>query len=752
MGIAKRFLCLLLLSCLLGAIGVSALAEGTPQGVYKNLDEMDGKSIGILTGSVFDSMLREVLPDAVPTYIATVPDCLAALQAGKIDGFLVDEPVVRYMMRESPDVTYIPEVVRAESYAFAFAKTQPALRDQFSQAIGEMQADGTLAALETKWFEGAESEQVLPDIELTAENGVLEMAVSTGIVPFALVKDGRVVGYDIEIAMRICQKLGYGLEISGIDFGAIIPGLVSGRFDFAASCITVTEERKQSVLFAEPDYSGGVVMAVRRDETHAAAPMEFTQLAQLAGKKIASQTGTVFYTYIDQKIPDVEHVYFDSASDEAEALRAGKVDAIAMDEPVARLLVAQHPAYGIVEEMIEGDQYGFALPKDSPLTPIVSRIIQTFWADGTLAAMGEKWFANDEAGKVMPELTHNAAFDGSAGTLRFGHDVTLVPMCYTGSDGESLGFDLELAKRIAYELNMELEPVPMQFGALLPSLVSGKTDMVGGCMSITEERLKSVDFPDAYYKGGMVLVVRREITQQADDFWGDLGDSFHATFIKEDRYELILQGLWVTLQISVCAGLFGTALGFGICMMRRSRSRVLSAIAQTYIRILQGTPIVVLLMILFYLVFVDRNSDPVLVAIAGFGLNFAAYVSEMMRTGIEAVDKGQIEAAGAMGFRKAQVFLRITLPQAARHFLPVFKGEFISLVKMTSVVGYITIQDLTRISDIIRSRTYDAFFPLLSTALLYFMLASLLTALLSLLEVRVNPKHKKRTVKGVRMQ
>ncbi|MEG1193685.1 MAG: ABC transporter permease subunit, partial [Clostridia bacterium] len=129
--------------------------------------------------------------------------------------------------------------------------------------------------------------------------------------------------------------------------------------------------------------------------------------------------------------------------------------------------------------------------------------------------------------------------------------------------------------------------------------------------------------------------------------------------------------------------------------------------------------------------------------------NFGVYVSEMMRTGIDAVDKGQIEAAHALGFTRMRTFRKITFPQAARHFLPVFKGEFISMVKMTSVVGYIAIQDLTKVSDIIRSRTLEAFFPLIATAVLYFLVANLLTVLLSWLEVSLDPKRRSRTVKGV---
>jgi len=205
----------------------------------------------------------------------------------------------------------------------------------------------------------------------------------------------------------------------------------------------------------------------------------------------------------------------------------------------------------------------------------------------------------------------------------------------------------------------------------------------------------------------------------------------------------------VTIVISLLSAVIGTLLGFGVCLCRRSKTAWASVPARVFIRAIQGTPIVVVLMILYYIVFGSVDINGILVAVIGFSVNFAAYVSEMMRTGIEAVDRGQHEAAVAIGFNRLQVFARITFPQAARYVLPVFKGEFISMVKMTSVVGYIAIQDLTKMSDIIRSRTYEAFFPLIATALIYFAVASVMTHLLTLVEMKIDPKRRKRVVKGV---
>ena len=194
--------------------------------------------------------------------------------------------------------------------------------------------------------------------------------------------------------------------------------------------------------------------------------------------------------------------------------------------------------------------------------------------------------------------------------------------------------------------------------------------------------------------------------------------------------------------------IFGTLLGALVCFMRMSKQTMLNLPAKVYISILRGTPVLVLLMLIFYVVFASIDISPVLVAVIAFGMNFSAYVAEIFRTGIEGVDKGQTEAGIAMGFTRVKTFLYIVLPQTVRRILPVYKGEFISLVKMTSIVGYIAVQDLTKASDIIRSRTFDAFFPLVMVAILYFLISWVLMQSLEYIERRTDPKLKRRRVAG----
>ena len=154
---------------------------------------------------------------------------------------------------------------------------------------------------------------------------------------------------------------------------------------------------------------------------------------------------------------------------------------------------------------------------------------------------------------------------------------------------------------------------------------------------------------------------------------------------------------------------------------------------------------VVLLMILYYVILGKSGLEAVWVAIIGFSLNFGAYASEIMRSGIESIDGGQREAALALGYSENQAFFRFIFPQASVRFLPVYNGEIVSLLKSTSIVGYIAIQDLTKMGDIIRSRTYEAFFPLIATAIIYFILAWIISLILKFILKKVSPKRKRGT-------
>lgn len=222
----------------------------------------------------------------------------------------------------------------------------------------------------------------------------------------------------------------------------------------------------------------------------------------------------------------------------------------------------------------------------------------------------------------------------------------------------------------------------------------------------------------------------------------ELKSSFISNFIDDNRWRYITDGLKITLLVTVFAVLIGVVLGFLIAIVRTTHDKtgklkILNAICKVYLTVIRGTPVVVQLMIIYFIIFGSVDISKVVVAIVAFGINSGAYVAEIFRSGIMSIDNGQFEAGRSLGFNYAQTMMYIVMRQAFKNVLTTLCNEFISLLKETSVSGYIALQDLTKGGDIIRSRTYDAFMPLIAVALIYLAMVMIFTKLVSLLERRL---------------
>lgn len=219
-------------------------------------------------------------------------------------------------------------------------------------------------------------------------------------------------------------------------------------------------------------------------------------------------------------------------------------------------------------------------------------------------------------------------------------------------------------------------------------------------------------------------------------------DRFRLNFINDDRWLYIWDGLKVTLLVTFFAVLIGIVVGFLIAMVRSTydktgKLKLLNFVCKLYLTVIRGTPVVVQLLIIYFVIFGSTDISKVLVAICAFGLNSGAYVAEIFRSGIMSIDHGQFEAGRSLGFNYIQTMRYIIMPQAFKNVLPALGNEFIVLLKETSVSGYIALQDLTKGGDIIRSRTYDAFMPLIAIALIYLTMVVILEKLVGILERRL---------------
>ena len=697
--------------------------------------DYNGKRLGVLVGPLMEDVAKDFFPDSDYYLFSSSLDCAAALMAGRIDAFLGDEPGMIAMHAENPAIDYIHEALTENNYAFAFRKDDPAgaaLCAELNGFLAACWADGTMDELAEIWLGEDETRKVVDMSGLTGANGTIRVVTTSTDMPWSYIKDAKNVGYDIDLVVRFCRAKGYKLELGDVDYAGRIPAVQSGKYDFSTD-MNVTAERREQVLFSEPTSHGGIVLAVKASDLAKQVPgtasSGYTRLDELEKKRIGVTTGSVQALQAAERFPDAEFYYFNNAVDMLGALRADKIDAFADAEALVRYMATENPDLVCLEERLsEGMKVGAVFPRTAEgqaLCDQFSAFIREIRQNGVYDEIMDVWFGTDGAKRVVPDLHDLPATNG---TLRMAADTALVPFTYI-KDGEPVGIDVDTVVRFCREYGYALEIVPMDFAAIIPSVVSGKVDFAGGGVAYTPERAESVLYSEATYEGGSVVAVLKSAeAPKKTGLWGSVRESFEKTFLREERWKLFVSGIGTTLLITALSIAFGTALGFGVFLLCRRGSPVANGAVRFCVWLVQGMPMVVLLMILYYIVFGKASISGTIVSVIAFTLVFGASMYGMLKSGVGAVDKGQTEAAQALGYSDRRAFFRVVLPQALPHFLPAYMGEITATVKATAIVGYVAVQDLTKMGDIVRSRTYEAFFPLIATAVIYFILAALLTA------------------------
>ncbi|MBQ8966579.1 ABC transporter permease subunit [Ruminococcus sp.] len=737
------------------AVRADELAESeAPVSRTVKYTDYNGKTIGILSGTNMEGASFEYFPDSEYLYYDDYSALNIALMNGKIDAFLGDEPALKSIHSAEPRVDYIKERLTNNKYSFAFRKDDPdeaELCRQFDEFLAKANADGTIAEIDSIWFGNDDSKKLVDMSDLESTNGTIHVVTTSTDEPFSYIKDGKNVGYDIDVVVRFCREYGYGLELGDVDFPARIPALESGKYEFTTS-MNVTPEREEEVMFSDPVSEGGIVVAVRAEDLEDASSESsddirsrpFSYYAE--NGKVGAITGGLYEVEILKRFPDADVLQYNAQPDLAIALSEGKIDAFTCPVSSAEDFMKADSTLTYLNETFMDIPYGIAFQKaegKNELRDQMNEYLAKIKADDTYDEMVDIWFGNDESKKTVEIPT-----EGSR-VLRYITASTMQPYSYI-KDGTNAGLEVAIVAGFCEEYGYGLTIDNGEFGSLIAGVSGGTYDIASGTIMITEERAQSVDFSDVYYTTKAVVMVRNEDISSAEEdkesetgFFAELKDSFNKNFIRESRWKLIAEGIGTTCLITALSMIFGSVLAFLVCMFRRTGSRLANGISNIFVKLLQGTPMVVLLMILYYVVFGRSGISAVWVAVIGFTLNFGAYTSEIMRSGIDSIDGGQREAALALGYSENQAFFRFIFPQAAARFLPVYRGEVISLLKSTSIVGYIAIQDLTKMSDIIRSRTYEAFFPLIVTAVIYFLLAWVLSLILKAVSRMTDPRRKK---------
>lgn len=428
-------------------------------------------------------------------------------------------------------------------------------------------------------------------------------------------------------------------------------------------------------------------------------PLAVESVEDLAGTTIGVQIGTTGAIYAEDFVaenPGTEVIRYNKGADAVQALKQQKIDAVLIDEQPALAFVEKNNELTIADEEFAVEEYAIGIAKENTeLLYQINDALEAIKVNGTMNEIVANYIG-DEKGE-HPYESPEGLTRGN-GTLTMATNVAFPPYEYY-EDKTAVGIDIDMMQAIADYLNMDLVVSDMEFDSVIMAVQSGKADVAAAGLTVTEDRLKNISFSESYTTAKQVIIYNNG--EKAEKM--SLADKIYQTFIEKNRWQYIPKGLANTLLITV----------------------------------FRGTPMVVQLLIMYYVVFAQTAVNPLIAAVIAFGLNSGAYLSEAIRSGIMAIEIGQFEAGRSMGFNYHETVRYIIMPQAIKVSLPAIFNEYIALLKESSIVGYIGLMDLTKAGDIIRSNTYEALVPLVSVALVYLVLVMIMTSFVSRLERRL---------------
>ena len=465
-----------------------------------------------------------------------------------------------------------------------------------------------------------------------------------------------------------------------------------------------------------------LVACNNKQKSRSKANQEILSEKDLQGKVVVTLTGSSFEIDMAGRT-DFKIVRQPTLSDCIASLRQGRIDAIVYDEVCFTDEMLRENGMKKAFRTEKSYPCAFACSKSNlDLVNKFNEFLAKLKSSGELNEITMRWQNfTDYAHPNMPEACDTL----SGEPLVIGTTYTTAPISYMIVD-KWYGLEVEILNRFGEYIGRPVRYHLYDFAALIPALQSGQIDMAGGVLFVTEERKRVLALTDVYYNCyGAFFVMDKDVQiKTGDPGLSDIKESVKNNLVAENRWVFLARGLKVTLEITLLSMLFGSILGTGLLAMRRSQRPWVRKTASVYASVIRGIPMVVLLMILFYIVLVGFSG--IAVAVVAFTLTFTSSFASTMDNALHAIGDQQFEAGEALGFNRAQIFRYITGPQALKRALPQFKSEAVSLIKNTSVVGYVAIQDLTRACDMIRARTFEAFFPLLFITIIYFLLAWLI--------------------------
>ena len=729
---------------------VSCFFACSPNGnKINNIEDLNNRhyKISVDAGSAAANTAQSVFDKAEIVYTPSISDAYMSVSKGKTDAFVYGRIFMQYALASGSidNLVILNNTLDTTDIAVGVSKSNASMLNDINKFIKESKQNGVLDDMYNRWVVKADTTMMefkKPD----NPSGVLKIGTS-GLVEPITYYDGEqnLKGYDIEFIYRLANYLNMDIELEAMGYDALIASLEAEKLDMVIADLNVTEERKKVIAMSDPYRTTETAVVVRKDMVEDSMLNRIEKLDDLNGKSIGIIAGSSYDGDVQKRFPNSKIEYYVTYAELIAAMKRGIISSYITDKPVADYQTSQMPELKTVDGVITQDNYAYMIAPDNiVLKEEVNQAIKQLKDEGTINKLKDKWM-NRQDDVNLPEIDKSK---NTKGTLKVVTCADQEPFAFV-REGEVVGFDIDLITYIANKIGYDIKITNTEFSSLMPNILTGKHDIAVGCITVTPERQESIAFTDVVFESGIVAV-KYDSNAENGNFFTKIKDSFIRTFVTESRWKLIIEGLVTTLIISLSAAILGSLLGFLFSFLLRSKNKIVAGISKALSTIHEALPILIILMIFYYIIFGKTTIPAIVISIIVFSIDFANTVAGTLNTGVAAVDKGEIEAAYAMGYTKWQTFNKITFPQAARQMMGAYNGAIIGQIKGTSVVGFITVHDLTRAGDIIRSRTYEAFFPLIVIALIYFLLSFLIVKLLRLVEKKLEPKDKKRReIKGV---
>lgn len=668
--------------------------------------------------------------------------------------------------------------------------------------------------------------------------------------------DGEYIGIDIDLLHAIAEDQGFAVRLKPLGFDSAIQAVQSNQIDGMIAGMSITEEREKSFDFSDAYFDSGIQMAVKKGNN------KIKDYDDLKNKTVAAKVGTESADFLEKNKSKYGYDIrsFDDATGLYQSLENGSVDAIVDDYPVLGYAVTNGQNLQFAGEKISGSSYGFAVKKgkNPELIEKFNAGLKKLKADGTYNKILAKYISS---GKDENPSSEMVKVTPKKETYVIASDSTFAPFEFQNADGEYVGIDVDLFKRIAEMQGFNLEWQFIGFSSAVQSVESGQADAIIAGMTITEERKKAFDFSDAYFQSGIQIAVKKgntsiqsyedlkgktvgakigtesadflennkekygfkikyldttdalyssleinEIAAMMDDYpvigygvaqgqeietpipreeggsYGigvkkgqnsELIDMFNAglaelkrtgeydeivgTYIKEssventvdettfigvikNNWQRLLNGLGLTLLNTGISFALALVIGVVLGLFSVSPVRFLRLLSTIYVDIIRGIPLMVLAFFIYFgLPNVLGFNIPVFAAgVITLTLNASAYISEIVRGGINAVPKGQMEASGSLGLSYGKTMQRIILPQAFKIMIPSFINQFVISLKDTTILSAIGMIELLQVGKIIVARNLQSTLVYFMIAVMYLIVITALTKLAKVIEKKVN--------------